>query len=285
VVNGDVGWIIGCSSHLDLTIRVRGHDVLLPRWYVAGSAKRRTIEHAYAITGHVAQGMTVDHAFVLGSSDLYREWGYTAMSRGRRTNRLYVVAPDSLDREDFAPQDRLLPEVAKALDERLSVSRAQTAAIDVAGEQWLRRSPTWVLQQRLDALRTTTPSASLAREVREREQLAARLEQVRHQLADADARIAELSERRPARLKRTRRRRHEPIESLHRRSRDGLDRIRRSLLGEIAARDAVIHALRERPADAEVDRERSTIARELGARRAIEQGLAIETPRRIAARP
>ena len=72
-------------------------------WYLATAGRHPAIQHAYAVTGHVAQGMTVDRAFVLGSPDMYREWGYTAMSRGRRANRLYVIAPDDLEHLDGLP--------------------------------------------------------------------------------------------------------------------------------------------------------------------------------------
>ncbi len=43
------------------------------------------LAHGYAVTGHVAQGLTAERAFVLGSDVMYREWAYTAMSRGRLT--------------------------------------------------------------------------------------------------------------------------------------------------------------------------------------------------------
>ena len=36
------------------------------------------------------QGSTVDRTFVLATEDVGREWLYTAMSRGRLENRLYV---------------------------------------------------------------------------------------------------------------------------------------------------------------------------------------------------
>ncbi len=32
------------------------------------------VAHGYAVTGHVAQGLTTDRAFVLASDELYREW-------------------------------------------------------------------------------------------------------------------------------------------------------------------------------------------------------------------
>ena len=43
------------------------------------------------MTVHVAQGLTVDRAFVLAGSGLNRELGYTALSRGRETNHLYAA--------------------------------------------------------------------------------------------------------------------------------------------------------------------------------------------------
>ena len=49
-----------------------------------------TLLHAYAITGHIAQGMTVDHALVLADEGINREWAYVALSRGRQSNRLYL---------------------------------------------------------------------------------------------------------------------------------------------------------------------------------------------------
>ena len=41
---------------------------------------------------HLAQGATVDRDFVLGSEELYREWGYTALSRHRKEARFFVSA-------------------------------------------------------------------------------------------------------------------------------------------------------------------------------------------------
>jgi hypothetical protein len=41
--------------------------------------------------------MTCDQTLVLASPALFREAGYTALSRGRKENRLYVVAPEHPD--------------------------------------------------------------------------------------------------------------------------------------------------------------------------------------------
>jgi conjugative relaxase-like TrwC/TraI family protein len=66
------------------------------------------VTHAYALTGHAAQGATVDRAYVLLSGEgALREWGYVACSRARIETRLYL-AGDPLVREHHArPIDRL----------------------------------------------------------------------------------------------------------------------------------------------------------------------------------
>jgi hypothetical protein len=67
-----------------------GRTVVLTRDYLDAGH----VTHGYAITGHKAQGLTVDHTYVLGSEALYREWGYVALSRGRHTNQLYQTVLD-----------------------------------------------------------------------------------------------------------------------------------------------------------------------------------------------
>ena len=108
VVNGERGTVVavdavrGCVE-LDLS----GRRVLLGVDYLTAETQSggASLLHGYAITGHAAQGMTTERAFVLGSDDSYREWGYAALSRGSAANHLYVV-PDQAERNEFAPQDR-----------------------------------------------------------------------------------------------------------------------------------------------------------------------------------
>jgi hypothetical protein len=88
------------------------------------------LDHAYTLTAHAAQGATVDRSFVLGSDELYREWGYTALSRHRDQARFYVVSPGSVERAlpGLEPQDDAVGEDVVAM---LSPSRRKELALDV----------------------------------------------------------------------------------------------------------------------------------------------------------
>lgn len=55
------------------------------------------LDHGYATTIHKAQGATVDRCLVLGDDRLYRQAGYTALSRGRTANDLYLIGVDDRD--------------------------------------------------------------------------------------------------------------------------------------------------------------------------------------------
>jgi hypothetical protein len=67
---------------------------LTSRYLAAGH-----LRHAYALTGHSGQGVTVDRAFVLADGEgRLQEWGYVALSRARTETRLYVTA-DLRERE------------------------------------------------------------------------------------------------------------------------------------------------------------------------------------------
>src|SRR5207248_7749947 len=64
----------------------RGDRVTLSSRYLDAGHVR----HAYALTGHAGQGVTVERAFVLGSGEArLQEWGYVALSRAREATRLY----------------------------------------------------------------------------------------------------------------------------------------------------------------------------------------------------
>jgi len=94
VRNGTTGTITNINHHrstitIDTDYGVRQLDSA----YLAAGL----IRHGYAITVHKAQGRTADHGLLLGTDDLTRESGYVGLSRGRESNRLYVVSTDCDD--------------------------------------------------------------------------------------------------------------------------------------------------------------------------------------------
>jgi hypothetical protein len=129
LANGDRGIITGVIGGA-LRAEVGGRQVVLSAEFLA----RRTahgdpvLAHGYAVTGHIAQGLTADRAFVLGSDLMYREWAYTAMSRGRVMNRLFMVGTTDRARDEIAPATRLSAE--EELAGALRRSRAQLMAVD-----------------------------------------------------------------------------------------------------------------------------------------------------------
>lgn len=84
-------------------------------------------QHGYAMTAHLAQGMTTDRTFVLGSETVYREWGYVAWSRARHGTRFYVVEAEVSDEHHTAaaPSEDRFAETLR----RLSRSEAQEVGV------------------------------------------------------------------------------------------------------------------------------------------------------------
>lgn len=166
VVNGTRGRLTAVHADHSLGLECDdGRSLTLPPWYVEAGH----MAHGYAITGHKAQGMTVDHTFVLGSAELYREWGYVALSRGRHSNHLYVHRRDDevadLDRHGLAPP----ADPHEALTARLGRSQAHTPVSFTTAEEW-RRLTRWLATD----------------EVRQQPALAAK----HQQLADEQDRVA-----------------------------------------------------------------------------------------------
>lgn len=119
-----------------LTIRCdSGESVTLPRWYLEDGH----VMHRYAITAHKAQGMTTERTLVLGDETLYREWGYAAMSRGRRSNDLYVVTGRDPERDAVGGQVARVEDPTEEVIRALGRSRAKHLAIDVYEEDTRER--------------------------------------------------------------------------------------------------------------------------------------------------
>ncbi|MEJ7892186.1 MAG: hypothetical protein WKF94_06065 [Solirubrobacteraceae bacterium] len=93
--------------------------------------------HGYAMTCHVAQGATVDRSLVLADAGLCREWGYTALTRGRCENRLYLSRDRAIDRDEYGPRGEFT-----AGDPLIRLARAleRTEAEPLALDRGLSRS-------------------------------------------------------------------------------------------------------------------------------------------------
>lgn len=96
VKNGDTWTLQQILPDGDAVVRHTQHRgrIRLPAAYLATQC-----ELGYASTIHRAQGMTVDTSHALASARSHREGVYVQMTRGTRTNRLYVAIEDG-DRLD-----------------------------------------------------------------------------------------------------------------------------------------------------------------------------------------
>ena len=97
----------------------RGPVVELSRNYL----ETGNVRHAYALTGHAAQGLTVERAFVLGSGEArLQEWAYVALSRARAETRLYVTGTPREHESHFHDLDGRDPltRFGRALEESAS---------------------------------------------------------------------------------------------------------------------------------------------------------------------
>jgi conjugative relaxase-like TrwC/TraI family protein len=127
VANGQRGTVVGVNGGgRAVAVELDNRRVLtLPARYLDAGHLR----HAYALTGHKTQGLTIERAFVLAEGEgKLREWGYVALSRARCETRLYAVGrgvdPDASPHriEPTGPLERLA--------DALTRSAAQTLALD-----------------------------------------------------------------------------------------------------------------------------------------------------------
>jgi conjugative relaxase-like TrwC/TraI family protein len=105
-----------------------------------------TLLHSYAVTVHVAQGLTVDHAYLLADHGLTRELGYTPLSRGRHSNHLYLTRHSDDPHAEIGPTDpprdpieRLTGALQRSDAAELAIELDAAAAI-LAAENRLQRA-------------------------------------------------------------------------------------------------------------------------------------------------
>jgi AAA domain-containing protein/TrwC relaxase len=128
VRNGMRGTIVAIDRKREtLTVRIdAGLSRELPSAYAA-----EHLDHAYALTGHAAQGATLDHAYVLlRDHGNLREWGYVALSRASNQTDLYLAEPDAIEREVLLPDPN-----AAAPSERVARALERSALEPLALDQ------------------------------------------------------------------------------------------------------------------------------------------------------
>ena len=133
VDNGDRGRILAVDREQgSLLAQVGDRQVVLDHDYLTDSTSdgEPTLLHGYAITGHVAQGLTVGRSYVLADEGISLEWGYVALSRGREQNQVYVCSQPDQARAEFAPTAGEAADPIGRLTARLQTSSAQILAID-----------------------------------------------------------------------------------------------------------------------------------------------------------
>jgi conjugative relaxase-like TrwC/TraI family protein len=124
IVNGTTGTVeraIGAGLAIGTTEGPR----LLPEAYLEAGH----LGHAYALTIHKAQGLTVERAYVLAGESLTQESGYVAMSRARDVTEIFVPLVTAGDTA-HDPRPIGAPDPLAEVRRRLGSSRAKHLATD-----------------------------------------------------------------------------------------------------------------------------------------------------------
>ena len=147
----------------------KNERVVVPFGYAADGH----LTHGYATTVHKAQGATVDRCFVIVDETASREHAYTAVSRGRHSNDLYVVAADRRSEERHAaevqphPLGGLRAAVQRSSAQRFALDELQAGSTSQLEQLRRERDP---LQARLSH-RPPDPSWDVRKLVEERRQV------------------------------------------------------------------------------------------------------------------
>jgi ATP-dependent exoDNAse (exonuclease V) alpha subunit len=128
ITNGDRGVITGIDrARARVTVHLdRGHVVTLSETYLRAGH----LTYAYATTIHKAQGLTCDRSLLLADDSIFQEAGYTALTRGRERNQLYVVRSEDIDVNLERSRPRKPDTLIADLTAALSRSRSKTLALD-----------------------------------------------------------------------------------------------------------------------------------------------------------
>ncbi len=130
--NGTVGTITDITyQQPTVTISTDDGDRRLDSDYLNAGHMR----HGYAVTVHKAQGRTCDHGLLLASDDMHREMGYVGLSRGRDSNRMYLVDDEPADDLEHHGRPGERPDPLDLVSDSLRRSAAKGLAIDTPPSQ------------------------------------------------------------------------------------------------------------------------------------------------------
>jgi hypothetical protein len=129
VMNGTIGTVVSRRGN-SLVVETTDGPRSLPADYLGAGH----LGHAYAMTVHKSQGMTVERAFVLSSDSLSQESGYVAMSRATQSTELFVPLGTEAHEVDGTerthdPRPRVPDDPLVDLTRRLQTSRAKQLAL------------------------------------------------------------------------------------------------------------------------------------------------------------
>jgi conjugative relaxase-like TrwC/TraI family protein len=122
LLNNERGVLTGANDDALLVRLTDGRKVSVPFSYVEDG----DLTHGYATTVHKGQGVTCDAVLVLGDDSFMNETAYTALTRGRARNALFLVQPNDPERHGPALEQDALATFTDAITR----SGAKTAAID-----------------------------------------------------------------------------------------------------------------------------------------------------------
>jgi conjugative relaxase-like TrwC/TraI family protein len=131
ILNGDLGTITRITER-GVTFRCQRVDA--ERTMPTDRLEDGFLYHGYARTTYKTQGATADRVFTLGDDgDLDRQAAYTALSRGRIENRLYMLEPDDDLQQTLSDPNPAQPGRERVLDyveRELSRDRTQHLATE-----------------------------------------------------------------------------------------------------------------------------------------------------------
>jgi conjugative relaxase-like TrwC/TraI family protein len=224
VANATRGQVVALDTEQHaMTLKLEdGREVTLPReylderpaWWLRGNPERRTVDLAYATTGHKAQGITRDDVLVRVTSVEDRQWLHVAGSRGIGKTTFYsVITPEPAIRDrdperealDVPGADRTPKQQAGQLAAVARRDRSKRLATDTPQAFDARRMSKHDLRAELHQLARMIDNAPrdqsrlLEYATKQREQYEQRLAEATGRMEQAHDRLA-LMEHGPARF-------------------------------------------------------------------------------------